>query len=118
MNKTPKFTESVLELKMLQKRGMHNLFLANYYKTFFEDNKKKLNKIWAGIKEIININNKTPTKLGTLTTMESHNHFFCNIWKQIEKGIIPTQKTYDDFLRNRLNLTYLLTKKLLERSRH
>ena len=56
---------------MLQKRGMHNLFLANHYKTFFEDNKKKLNKVWADIKEIININNKTPTKLGTLTIMES-----------------------------------------------
>ena len=28
------------------------------------------------------------------------NHFFCNIPKQIEKGIILTQKTYDDFLPN------------------
>ena len=26
------------------------------------------------------------------------NRFFCNIPKQIERGIIPTQKTYDDFL--------------------
>ena len=38
---------------------------ANHYKTFFEDNKNKLNKVWAGIKEIININKKTPSELGT-----------------------------------------------------
>ena len=43
---------------------------ANHYKTFFEDDKNKLNKVLAGIKEIININKKTPRKLGTLTIME------------------------------------------------
>ena len=31
---------------------------ANHYKNFFEDNKNKLNKVWADIKNIININNK------------------------------------------------------------
>ena len=122
---------------------MHNLFKscrnslnklarlskANHYKTFFEDNKNKLNKVWAGIKEIININKKNTQQIrninnnGKLITEKKQiantfNHFFCNIPKQIEKGIIPTQKTYDDFLRNHLNLTYLLTEKLLQRSRH
>ena len=66
---------------MLQKKEeLHNLFKsygnslnklarlskANHYKTFFEDNKNKLKKVWTGIKEIININKKkTPSKLGT-----------------------------------------------------
>ena len=33
------------------------------------------------------------------------NHFFCNIPKQIEKGIIPTQKTYD-FLTNPMEQSF------------
>ena len=51
---------------------MHNLFKsyrnsldkiatlikANHYKTFSENNKNKLNKVWEGIKEIINIYKK------------------------------------------------------------
>ena len=34
------------------------------------------------------------------------NHFFCNIPKQIEKVIIPTQKTYDDFLTNPIEQSF------------
>ena len=29
---------------------------ASHYKNFFEDSKNKVNKVWIGIKEIININ--------------------------------------------------------------
>ena len=32
--------------------------------------------------------------------------FFCNIPKQIEKGIIPTQKTYDEFLTNPIEQSF------------
>ena len=59
-----------------KKEELHNLFKSyrnslnkitrlskvNHYKLFFEDNKNKLNKVWVGIKEIININKKTPIK--------------------------------------------------------
>ena len=87
MKKRTEFTKNALELNILQKKEeLHNLFKfyrnslnkiarlskANHYKTFFEDNKNKLNKVWEGIKEIININQrdyqhqkKTPSKLGT-----------------------------------------------------
>ena len=73
MKKRTEFTENVLELKMLQKKEkLHNLFKshrnslnkitrlnkANNYKIFLEDNKNRLNKVWVGIKEIINNNNK------------------------------------------------------------
>ena len=34
------------------------------------------------------------------------NQFFCNIPKQIEKDIIPTQKTYDDFLTNPIEQSF------------
>ena len=59
-----------------KKEKLHNLFKsyrnslneiarlskANHCKTFFEDNKNKLNKVWAGINKIININKKAPSK--------------------------------------------------------
>ena len=84
---------------------MHNLSKSytHHYKTFFEDN-KKLNKVWEGIKEIININKKDTQQIrninnnGKLITGKKQianilKHFFCNILKQIEKVIIRTQKT-------------------------
>ena len=54
----------------------HNLFKSyrnslNKIARLSKDNKNKLNKVWVGIKEIININKKTPYKLGTLTIMKS-----------------------------------------------
>ena len=109
---------------------MHNLFKsyrnslnkiarlskANHYKTF-EDNKNKLNKVWKGIKEIININYKNTQQFRNINNNEKlitekkqianiFNHFFCNIPKQIEKGIIPTQKPYDDFLANPIEQSF------------
>ena len=115
MKKRPKFTENVLELKILQKKRKHTTFFD--YKAFFEDNKNKLNKVWEGIKEIININKKDTQQIrninnnGKLITEKKQianifNHFFCNIPKQIEKGIIPTQKTYDDFLTNPIEQSF------------
>ena len=57
-----------------KKEELHNLFKsygnslnklarlskANHYKTFFEDSKNKPNKVWEGIKEVINIDKKHP----------------------------------------------------------
>ena len=108
-----------------KKEELHNFFKSysnslnniarlskeNHYKTIFEDNKNKLNKVWEGIKEIININKKNTQQItninnnGELITEKKQianifNHFFCNISKQIEKVIILTQKTYDDFRAN------------------
>ena len=115
MKKRPKFTENVLELKILQKKRKHTTFFD--YKAFFEDNKNKLNKVWEGIKEIININKKDTQQIRNINNNRKlitekkqianiFNHFFCNIPKQIEKGIIPTQKTYDDFLTNPIEQSF------------
>ena len=78
------YRKSIRTKNARKKEELHNLFKsyrnslnkiarlskANHYKNFFEDNKNMLNKVWVGIKEIININKKTPNKLGTLTIME------------------------------------------------
>ena len=45
---------------------------ANYYSEFFEENKKKLNKILR-LKEIININKKTPPKIQNINNNETYN---------------------------------------------
>ena len=90
---------------------------ANHYKTFFKDNKNKLSKVWEGIKEIININKKDTRQIRNINNngksitekkqiANIFNHFFCNIQKQIEIGIIPTQKTYDDFLTNPIEQSF------------
>ena len=49
--------------------------------------------------QIRNINNNRKLITEKKQIANTFNHFFCNIPKQIEKGIIPTQKTYD-FLTN------------------
>ena len=41
-----------------------------------------------------------------MTISNIFNHFFCNIPKQIEKSIIPTQKAYDDFLTNPIERSF------------
>ena len=69
---------------------------ANYHCKYFEDNKKKLTKVWQRIKEIININKKTSQKIqninsdGKLITdhkniANTFNNFYIDIPKQTEK---------------------------------
>ena len=56
--------------------------------------------------EIRNINNNGKLITEKKQIANTFNHFFCNIPKQIEKGIIPTQKTYDDFLTNPIEKSF------------
>lgn len=92
---------------------------ANYYCQFFEDNKKKLNKVWQGIKEIININKKVSQNIqninsnGKLITNHKNiantfNEFFCDIPKHIEKNILKTHKKFQDYLLNPVLDTFFL----------
>ena len=53
-----------------------------------------------------NINNNGKLITEKKQIANTFNHFFCNIPKQIEKGIIPTQKTYDDFLTNPIEQSF------------
>ena len=80
---------------------------------------KKLNKVWQGIKEIININKKTPQNIqninkdGKLITnhkkiANNFNEFFCDIPKRIEKKIRETRRKYQDYLLNPVVNTFHL----------
>ena len=84
---------------------------ANYYYQFFEENKRKLNKVWQGIKEIIDVSKKNTQKIQNMNNngklianhkkiANTFNKFFCDIPKQIENKIVGTHKNYQDNLIN------------------
>lgn len=85
-----------------------------YYKKYFAENKDNLQKIWKGIKEIINIKSKNfnyPTCLqdgdvnitDPITISNSFNEYFTSIADKIlEKRKYNGSKSYRDFMANRL----------------
>ena len=85
-----------------------------YYKSYFVQNKNNLQKIWKGIKEIINIKSKnfdSPTCLqvgdenvtNPITITNSFNDYFTSIADDIlKKRKYNGSKSYRDFLANRL----------------
>ena len=78
-----------------------------------------MNKVWQGIKEIININKKTPQNIQNINndrklitnhknTANNFNEFFCDIPKRIEKQIRETRRKYQDYLLNPVVNTFHL----------
>ena len=78
-----------------------------------------MNKVWQRVKEIININKKTPQNIqnikndGKLITNHKNiannfNEFFCDIPKRIEKKIRETRRKYQDYLLNPVVNTFHL----------
>ena len=85
-----------------------------YYQTYFSENKRNLQKIWKGIKEIINIKSKNfdyPTclQVGDVNITEpteisnSFNDYFTSIADEIlKKRKYNGTSSYRDFLSNRI----------------
>ena len=85
-----------------------------YYQKYFSENKDNLQKIWKGIKEIINIKSKNydyPTCLQVgdvnitdpIAITNSFNDYFTSIADEIlKKRKYNGSKSYKDFLTNRL----------------
>ena len=101
------------------KTKIARLSKTNYYCKYFEDNKKKLTKVWQRIKVIININKKTSQKIqninsdGKLITdhkniANTFNNFYIDIPKQIEKKIVKTHKKFQDYLLNPITNAFYL----------
>ena len=91
---------------------------ANHYRSYFEENKNKIIKIWDGTREIIHISKKSSQSIknldvnGTITSnpkiiANTINQFFCDIPKKIENEIVPTAKKYYDYLLNPFHLQFL-----------
>ena len=84
---------------------------TNYYKQYFLSNKKNLKNMWSGIKDIICLKQKNlgspqcilqnkimitePTKIA-----EIFNKYFSSIAASIEEKIIPTEKSFKEYLTN------------------
>ena len=144
MKERTEFTENILELKILQKKRNCTAFLspigtlnkiarlskANHYKTIFEDNKNKLNKVWEGIKEIININKKNTQQIrninnnGKLIAEKKQianifNHFLTNPIEQSFKFDLTSDEeifTYIKTLKsNKSNGPFSISNKLFKR---
>ena len=76
----------------------------DYFKKYFDENKKDTNKNWSPIRSIVNvkqttryqpsnsiIENKTVSNLSTI--VNHFNYFFTNIAGEIDKTIGPSKKT-------------------------
>ena len=80
----------------------------NYYKEFFEDNRKNANKLWSGVRSIINIKNKNLQNISLTTdsktvtssnTLANHfTKFFTSIADKLLRKISKTDKRFNDFL--------------------
>ena len=91
----------------------------SYYKNYFKQNKNNLQKIWKGIKEIINIKSKNydyPTCLQVgdsnitdpMVISNTFNDYFTTIASEIlKKRKYNGNKSYRDFLANRLLETFI-----------
>ena len=95
---------------------------ANCNSEFFEENKKKLNKVWQGIKDIININRKTSPKIQNINNngkliinhkniANTFDNFFVDISKQIDSNMVKTHRKYQDYLLDPVANTFHLDPK-------
>ena len=84
---------------------------ANHYNNYFEQNKQNVKKTWDGIRSILSVTKKNPTKIdhlnynGKIATNNAEkanvlNDFFTNIGKNVEKNIPKSKKHFQEFLNN------------------
>ena len=90
---------------------------ALHYQRFFENNKLNLYKIWAGIKEIINVSAKQKQNISGIANenniinnpkdiTERLNKHFCNIAKTIETEIPLSKQTFQNYLKIQQEIIY------------
>ena len=92
----------------------------NYFKTYFETNKKDLKRIWYGIKTLINtkisktgshitlnIDNKTTSD--EFIIANHFNNFFTSIAGKRLKNIPQAKKTFSSFLTKKNTKTFFLS---------
>ena len=107
-----------------QKVTLSRLCKENYFKTYFETNKKDSNRIWYGIKIQINTtisktgSNRITLNIDNKTTSDDFiianhfNNFFMSIAGKLLKKIPKAKKTFSSFLIKRIqkHSFYLLPK--------
>jgi hypothetical protein len=82
-----------------------------YYAKYFEENKTNVKKTWDGIRNLINVNKKSSTKIDKILAdnkclTESKdiakyvNKFFVNIGNTVEAKIPQASKSFNSYLRN------------------
>ena len=93
---------------------------TNYYNHYFEANWNSIKNTWKGIKSILNIKNtsadipKTLTVDGTtisnpMEISNIFNNYFSSIASKIKLNISFSHKHFSDFLKNRSNISFLVS---------
>ena len=89
----------------------------NYYSNFFDRNQSNVQKIWEGIKSIVNINKSKTRNITHLNSngtvidnpnliAQKFNEFFVNVGPNTERKVpINPIGNPENFLSNRINLT-------------
>ena len=93
-----------------------------YYKEFFEGNLNNMKKTWQGIKQIININNKTDVQINQLChkgkqissneeMAKTFNDFFTEIGPQLDKEIPQSKRPggCNIYLNSRIPNSFLIS---------
>ena len=82
-----------------------------FYARFFEENNTNVKKTWDGIRNLINVNKKSSTKIDKIFAdnkwateskdiANSMNKFFVNIGNSVEAKIPQSNKSFNSYLRN------------------
>ena len=91
-----------------------------YYKSLFEDNKKDSNKVWEGIRSVINVKNEkssnnislnidNETITDDLTISNHFNNFFTSVAKNLVNKIPKTPKSFHSYLKNSNKKSFFLS---------
>ena len=101
-------------------KRLNRINKSKYYKTFFSEHKTNSKPTWEAVRSLINVKTKSNKQIISLninnqietnskTTSEAFNKFFSPIAKDIDNKIIPTNKTYKDYLNASIVNSFFLT---------
>ncbi len=83
-----------------------------YFNDYFKENQNNVKKLWKGIRNLINVSNKSATNINKLIEngreilhnkeiADTMNNFYVNIGKSIDKKIPKGDKPFSHYLHNR-----------------
>ena len=79
-----------------------------HYQKFFEANKLNLQKMWEGIREVINIKKIKDQIVNALNIAEKFNNHFSKIAETIENKIPKAKNQFSDYLKNQMEQSFFV----------
>ena len=94
---------------------------TDYYKKYFEQNRNKSSMVWKGIRSLVKLKNSNTSSYNISDNTGKHvsnqhkvanlfNDYFVNIGSNVEQKIPPTDKDFNDYLKNlKIDKTFFLS---------